>query len=170
MRLGAAVLAWALAAAGCERAAGPAPEPAPEAAPGPPAGPRASGRPDAAGAGGRRGDRHARAAARRSRVVKRVEGTLARADARQVVIRAPGAPPVTLRVAPSTTVMVGGRPAGVAALREGAEVRASYRPGDGGRPTAIAIEARDGGRPAPPARPAPSAEPEDPFPAPPSDG
>lgn len=153
MRLTAAVVA-ALVAAACGRgepAPDPVPAPAPEAA---------AERPDATSTGGRRGDRHARAAARRSPKVKRIEGTLSKADERRVVIRAPGEAPVTLRVAPSTTVTVGGRPTRIDALREGAEVRASYRTGGGGRPTAIAIEARE--------RPEPErAEPE---PPPPSDG
>jgi hypothetical protein len=139
-RLGAAVLAAALAAAGCERAAGPARAPSAEAV-APARAEPADGRPDGVRTNGRRGDRHARAAARRSPGVKRIEGTLARADRRQVVIRAPGGAPLTLRVAPSTTVTLGGRPTPIEALREGAEVRASYRSG-GGRPTAIAIEAR----------------------------
>jgi hypothetical protein len=58
-----------------------------------------------------------------------------------VAIRPAGAPPLTLRVGPRTTITVDGRPARLEALREGAEVRASYRTG-GGRPTAIAIEAQ----------------------------
>jgi len=91
---------------------------------------------------GRRGDRHARAAARKSPSVKRVEGKIARASERQVVIRPSGSPEMTLRVAPGTTVTVDGRPARVEALQQGAEVRAAYETGDGMRPTAITIEAR----------------------------
>jgi hypothetical protein len=90
--------------------------------------------------GERRGDRHARAAARRAPGVKEIAGTVSRAGARTVAIRPAGAPPLTLRLGPRTTITVDGRPARLDALREGAEVRASYRTG-GGRPTAIAIEA-----------------------------
>lgn len=102
----------------------------------PPAGPAAPG------PGGGRGDRHARASARRSPTVKRVEGTLAHAGERSVVIRQAGAPELTLGVAPGTTITVNGRPARLEGLREGAEVRAAYRTGSGGRPTALSIEAR----------------------------
>ncbi|HEY6006131.1 MAG TPA: hypothetical protein VIV57_24840 [Anaeromyxobacter sp.] len=89
-----------------------------------------------------RGDRHARAAARRSLVVKRVEGTLSRVGERQVVIRRRGGPELSLRVSPRTKVTMNGRPAGLERLREGAEVRAAYQTGDGGRPTALSIEAQ----------------------------
>jgi hypothetical protein len=98
-----------------------------------------------------RGDRHARAAARRTLVVKRVEGTVARVGERQVVIRRRGGPEVSLRVSERTKVTVNGRPAGLERLREGAEVRAAYRSDEGGRATALSIEARsppaeEGGR------------------------
>jgi hypothetical protein len=108
----------------------PAARPAERSAPVPPA------------AAGPRGDRHARAAARRSPKVKRVDGKLARCDRRAVVIRAPGVPALTLRVAPGTAVTLDGRPARSEALPPGADVRAAYRTGEGGRPTAISIEAR----------------------------
>lgn len=143
-----------LAAAGpaCERRAAPpgepreAPQPAQATAPGSAsAGETAPERPAGAQEGERRsvrrGDRHARAEARRDPGVKRVTGTVARAGGRSVAIRSAGAPPLTLRVAPGTAITVDGRPAGPEALREGAEVRASYRKG-GGRPTAVTIDAR----------------------------
>jgi hypothetical protein len=152
MRLRVRVLVLAAALAlGCERGGGEraAPPPAYAGVSGP-----ATVRPDGTRASGRRGDRHARAASRRSRVVKRIEGKLARADGRLVVIRAPGAAPLTLRLAPGTTVTQGGRPAAIEALREGTEVRASYQTGGGGRPTAISIEAAPVGASAP----APAAE------------
>ncbi len=101
-----------------------------------------AGRADEPGASGGRGDRHARAAARRSPTVKRAEGTLARAGERSVAIRQAGAPELTLRVAPGTTITVNGRPARLATLREGIQVGVAYRTGSGGRPTAISIEAR----------------------------
>jgi hypothetical protein len=94
-----------------------------------------------------RGDRHARAAARRALPVKKVDGTLARVDERQVVIRRRGGPQLALRVSPSTRVTVNGRPAQLRGLREGAEVRAAYQSGDGGRATALSIEARSGEAP-----------------------
>jgi hypothetical protein len=161
LRRGAAVLAAALLAAGCEGAAEREPR-APDAAPAA-AVPKGE-RPDGERTGGRRGDRHARAAARRSPRVKRVEGTLTSAARGRVVIRAPGAAPLTLRVAPSTAVTVGGRPAAIEALRAGAEVRASYRSG-GGRPMAIGIEVRGA-----PARREAEPREADPSAAPPSGG
>jgi hypothetical protein len=102
---------------------------------------KAEQRPADVRASERRGDRHARAEARRAPGVERVSGTVSRAGARTVAIRRTNAPPLTLRVAPGTTITMDGRPARLETLREGAEVRASYRPG-GGRPTAIAIEAQ----------------------------
>jgi hypothetical protein len=161
---GRAVVIAALLAAACERdARGPAASPA-----APAERPAAADPPEGERASGRRGDRHARAAARRSPKVKRVEGTLSRADPKRVVIRAPGAAPLTLRLSPSTTVTLDGRPAGVETLPEGAEVRASYRVGGGGRPTALTVEAarpaREGRR-----EPAPDADAPNPL-AVPSDG
>lgn len=41
---------------------------------------------------------------------------------------------------------VNGRPAELERLREGAEVRAAYQAGDGGRPTALSIEVRSAPR------------------------
>jgi hypothetical protein len=119
----------------------------------------AAQRPSDVRASERRGDRHARAAARRSPGVKRVAGTVSRAGARVLSVRSAGAPPLTLRVAPSTTITVDGRPARLEALREGAEVRASYRT-TGGRPTAIAIEAQTPAAPVPVPVPEPEPEPE----------
>lgn len=119
--------------------------------------PEATGqRPPDVQPGERRGDRHARAAARRAPGVKEIAGTVSRAGARTVAIRPAGAPPLTLRVGPRTTITVDGRPARLDALREGAEVRASYRTG-GGRPTAIAIAAQ-----APAPAPAPAQDPPSP--------
>jgi hypothetical protein len=154
------VLAALALAVGCERAP-PGAAPAPAATPAPPAPPEAE-RPAAAPPARRRGDRHARAAARQSRLVKVVEGTVARAGARQVVIRPRGAAAVTLRVVPGTRVTLDGKPARAAALREGAEVRASYQAGGDTRPTALSIEARappDGGEAEAPV-PLPVPEPE----------
>jgi hypothetical protein len=126
-------LAAAAAVLACERSGKPREQAAP-AAQGPD---RASGRPE----GAPRGDRHARAAARRSLPVKRVDGTLASVGDRQVVIRRRGAPDLPLRVSPRTRVTLNGRPATFDGLREGADVRAAYQSGDGGRPTALSIEA-----------------------------
>lgn len=91
---------------------------------------------------GRRGDRHARAAARRARNVKTIEGAVSQASDRQVIVRSPGRPPIALRVEPGTSVTVGGQPARAGALREGEPIRASYRTGADGRQTALSIEAR----------------------------
>ena len=77
---------------------------------------------------------------------------------RVLVIDPAGAPPLTLRIAPGTVVTLDGRPARPEALPPGAEVRAAYRTGEGGRPTAIAVEARSAS--APPAAPQPVATPE----------
>jgi hypothetical protein len=114
-------------------------------------------REDAAPAAVRSGDRHARAAARRSHVVKRARGTLARSDDRAIVVSRPDAAPLTLRVAPGTSVTLDGRPARAEALPPGADVRAAYRSGDGGRPTAIVIEAQRRGDAAPGGAGAPAA-------------
>jgi hypothetical protein len=103
-----------------------------------------------------RGDRHARAAARNRHVVKRVRGRLARADDRAVVIGDRGAPPLTLRIAPGTSVTLDGKAIRAEALPPGVDVRAAYRTGDGGRPTALTVEARRG---AEEPRPEPGAEP-----------
>ncbi|HET8539703.1 MAG TPA: hypothetical protein VFL83_07510 [Anaeromyxobacter sp.] len=144
MRRAAAIVCLALAAC---RGEPPGREPAGAAAaaradarpPGPP--PAAPANP--------RGDRHARAATRQSRNVKRADGTLVRADGRTVVLAKPGAPPLTLRIAPGTRVTLDGRPARAEALPPGADVRASYQTGDAGRPTAVAIEARRAPEPPP---------------------
>ncbi|HEX9309134.1 MAG TPA: hypothetical protein VF894_16690 [Anaeromyxobacter sp.] len=83
--------------------------------------------------------------------MREILGTVVRADDRQVVVRPRGARAgdLALRVAPRTTVMVGGRAARPAELRPGADVRAAYRTIEGGRATAISIEAA----PAPAAAP-----------------
>jgi hypothetical protein len=115
------------------------------------------------------GDRHARAAARRSHLVKRTTGKLARADERVLVIGdGSGAAPLTLRIAPGTAVTLDGEPARPEALPPGAEVRAAYRTGDGGRPTAITVEVRraPGAVPPPPAPAAPATAPSPAAPAP----
>jgi hypothetical protein len=92
--------------------------------------------------------------------VKRVDGRLARSDERTVVVGAPNEPPLTLRVAPGTAVTLDGLPARAEALPAGADVRAAYRTGDEGRPTAISIEARRAREPPrpPPAPPAPDSD------------
>jgi hypothetical protein len=100
----------------------------------------AAERPGASG----RGDRHARAAARHARPVKRVDGTVARTGDRQVVIQRRGAPELSLRVTPDAAVTIDGKPARLEDVPEGAEVRAAYRTGNGGRPTALSLEARSG--------------------------
>lgn len=71
-----------------------------------------------------------------------IAGTVARADETRLVIHAPDRPDVTLRVSDRTTVEIDGQPASIDRLEEGTAVRASYQTGNGGRPTAIAIEAR----------------------------
>lgn len=88
-----------------------------------------------------RSDRHRRAAARAS-TVRTIEGTLERLSGEGVVIRAPGEERVALRLGGGTAITIDGRPAAIEALREGAEVRASYASGRAGRPTALSIEAR----------------------------
>jgi hypothetical protein len=153
MRLAIACL-WCAALLACdERAVTPAPAPAapsdartsPETTR-----PQRPGEPPAASG---RGDRHARASARRAPTVKRVAGTISRANGRLVVIRRPGAPEVTLRIAPGTSVTVNGQPARADALPPGADVRAAYETGSGGRPTALTLEVSS---PAPPPRSAPT--------------
>ncbi len=122
----------------CRRDA--APEPRPAIAPAEDAAPTSADhggvRPD-----GRRGDRHARAAAQHRPSVKRTAGVVARANDRLVVIRPRGEEELALRVSPGTRVTVNGRAIRAEALREGAEVRAVYRTADGSRPTAVSIEA-----------------------------
>ena len=152
MRSSAAFLAMAAALAACGSRPGspPAAGGAAERAPAPPAPAAPAIAPPPAPIP--RGDRHARAAARRSRVVKRVEGILADRDDRTVVVGRPGAPALTLRISPGTSVTLDGRPARADALPPGAEVRAAYRTGDGGRPTALSVEARRPAGAAPAAR------------------
>lgn len=148
----------AAAGAACERSEAPSRDAtqrgAPSAPAAAPAAETAPQRPAGARASERRGNRHARAEARRAPAVKRVAGTVSRAGGRSVAIRPAGGPPLTLRVAPGTSITVDGQPARLEALREGAEVRASYRAG-GGRPTAVSIDARTKAVPA--ARPEPPA-------------
>lgn len=96
-----------------------------------------------------RGDRHARAASRRSLLVKRVEGTLAWAGGDKVVIRRPGAPELTLHVSRRTVLTVNGKPSPLDRLAEGAEVRAAYQSGPAIRPTALSIEIRSAPPPDP---------------------
>lgn len=138
--LAAALLAIACGGAGGDGPARDAAAPAAE-----PATPGTAPLQSAERGAGRRGDRHARAAARRPRTVKTVEGAVSQASDRLVVVRSPGRPPLALRVGPGTTVTVEGRPARAGALREGAPVRAAYRTGADGRPTALSIEARAAG-------------------------
>ncbi len=95
------------------------------------------------------GDRHARAEAHRPHQVKRARGKLARSDDRAIVVTRADGPPLTLRVAPGTSVTLDGRPARAEALPAGADVRAAYRTGDGERPTAITIEAQGPAEPKP---------------------
>lgn len=150
-----AALAAALAAAtGCDRReAAPAPVAAAEqhVAPSPTSPPR--------------GDRHARAAARRPPRVREIAGVVTQADERRVAIRPRAGPAMTLRVGRATEVHVDGVRSSPGALRPGAEVRASYRTGDGGPATAIEIEATGPAAPAaapqrPPAPPAAAPLPE----------
>jgi hypothetical protein len=144
-------IAGALAACACAEPPGPAPgAPATPAQLQPPGRAPEAERPERPAPAGTpapapRGDRHARAAARRPAVVKRVEGRLARSDARTVVIGSADAPPLSLRIAPGTAVTLDGRPVRPEALPPGADVRAAYRTGEGGRPAAISIDARRGG-------------------------
>ena len=123
-----------------------------------PAGPRtepdaAAARQDPAPAPDARGDRHARAAARRPPRLREISGTIVRADGRRLAIRSAAGPEITLRVGPTTAVTVHGRRAVPAALRPGDGVRASYRSAEGGPSTALSVEV--GPPPAPPARPPP---------------
>jgi hypothetical protein len=167
MRRSAALFGFVCALAACRGEPAAAPQPAKERAP---AAPAVAPTP-LAPVPNRTGDRHARAAARRSPVVKRIDGRLARSDERTVVVGAPDAPPLTLRIAPGTAVTLDGLPARAEALPAGADVRAAYRTGDEGRPTAISIEARRAREPPrppprpPPTPPAPVPEPEERPPA-----
>jgi hypothetical protein len=147
-----AALRWvalaAIAALGCERAPAPrsprgGPAAAAEAAP--PAQPE------------RRGDRHARAAAREAPRLREISGTVVRADGRRLAIRSGAGAELTLRVGPGTAVTVGGRRAPPAALRPGDDVRASYRTTEGGPATALSVEVTP--RPPPPPPPVPAASP-----------
>jgi hypothetical protein len=79
---------------------------------------------------------------RTSATTEQITGTVARVDETRLVIRPPDRPEVTLRVTDRTSVTVDGRPASPARLLEGTEVRASYSTENGGRPTAVAIEAQ----------------------------
>lgn len=75
--------------------------------------------------------------------MKRVRGKVDRADDRALVIGTRDArPPLTLRITPGTLVTLDGRPSRAESLPAGADVRAAYRTGDGGRPTALSVEAR----------------------------
>jgi hypothetical protein len=147
-------LAASLALAACEdeQPAGPRTEPDSPAAPQAPP-------PEA-----RRGDRHARAAARHAPRLREVSGTIVRADGRRLAIRSGAGPEVTLRVGPGTAVTVRGRLAGVAALRPGDDVRASYQTAEGAPATALSVEvvpppAAPARPPPPPSPPAPSVPP-----------
>lgn len=88
----------------------------------------------------RRGDRHARAAAGRARPVHEVVGTLVRSEGGRIVIRPDGGREVTLRMGPRTALTA--PPGGDArtALGAGAEVRASWRSGDGDPPAALSVD------------------------------
>lgn len=97
----------------------------------------------------RRGDRHARAAARAgARPLHEVTGTVVRAGGGRVAIRPRGGSDVTvtLRIGPRTTVTAQGGGAPAKALAPGDEVRASWRAGDD-PPTALSVEVRGGGGP-----------------------
>jgi hypothetical protein len=130
-----AAVTLAAAALACGRS-----EPAP--APGPPAqaepAPAAAPAPAAPG----RGDRHARAAARKRAEIRQLTGVIARVDEGWVAIRPRGGAPVTLHVGRATAVTLDGRRCGTEALRPGADVRASYRSGGGAPATALTIDAR----------------------------
>jgi hypothetical protein len=129
----------AVVALACEGGAPPS-RGAPGARPsGPPPGERAEAPP-------RRGDRHARAAARSGRPLHEVSGTVVRAEDGRVAIRPRDGPEVTLRIGPRTTVTTPGRGAatpGRAPVAPGDEVRASWRSG-GDPPTALSVEVRSG--------------------------
>jgi hypothetical protein len=138
-------LAGALATTACEEQPAPAPARTEPAAPAPDV--QAPGE----RAEVRRGDRHARAAARRSPRLREVTGTIVRADGRRLGIRTGAGAQLTLRVAPETRVTVAGRAAGAAVLRPGDDVRASYRAAEGGPATALSVEV--GASPGEPAAP-----------------
>lgn len=138
-RLLAAAAAALLLACG-ERGALAPPAPAPPDSARPPEGGQGAAREERPLVEPRRGDRHARAQARRTPRVRQLAGTIVRADARRLVIRPEGGPIVTLRLGPRTALSVQGRRAGPEVLRPGAEVRTSYRSGEGGPATAVTVE------------------------------
>jgi hypothetical protein len=127
-------------ACGGEAGRGAASGPLQASAPTPPAAAPAPATAPAERPTARRGDRHARAAARRARTVKQADGVVTRASDRQVVIRPRGAADVTLRIDRSTTVIVDGAASRGAALRAGSAVRAAYEAPRGSRPLAIRVE------------------------------
>ncbi len=88
----------------------------------------------------RRGDRHARAAARHAPRLREVSGSIVRADGRRVTLRTGGGPELTLRIGPDTRVTIRGRRSSPRALRAGDDVRASYRSLEGGPATALSVD------------------------------
>lgn len=158
MRLRASLAAVALLLAGACREATravvqPATATSPRAAP---AGPPDEGTSERAAPPGRRGDRHARAAARQPRALRQVVGTIVRVEEGRVVIRRRDGGELTLRIGPRTRLAAPGRPTGRAALAPGDEVRASWRGGGGEPPTALSVKVEHPVRGAPPAPPEPA--------------
>lgn len=136
IRAGLAAAAVCAAALACEAPAPPpgaeGPSPAADARPSEGAPPAGTPSP------GRRGDRHARAAARAgARSVHQVAGTVIRVEGGRVAIQPPRGREVTLRIGPRTTVTT--RRGGGQGLAPGDEVRASWRTG-GDPPTAVSVE------------------------------
>ncbi|WP_235686040.1 hypothetical protein [Corallococcus silvisoli] len=84
--------------------------------------------------------------------VQRISGEVLSANAREVLLSERGEPRLRLQVGPNTQVRVDGRVASAADIREGSEVRASYRTDErSGEPQALSIDATTPTRPATPA-------------------
>ncbi|WP_255442921.1 hypothetical protein [Corallococcus sp. Z5C101001] len=84
--------------------------------------------------------------------VQRISGEVLSANAREVLLSERGEPRLRLQVGPNTQVRVDGRAASAADIREGSEVRASYRTDESsGEPRALSIDATTPTRPATPA-------------------
>jgi colicin import membrane protein len=79
-------------------------------------------------------------------------GEVLTANDREVLVSSRGEPRLRLQVEPGTMVIVDGRPARPVDIREGSQVRASYRD-TGGEPTAVRIEVMTSQQPATPAVP-----------------
>ncbi|RKH14265.1 hypothetical protein D7V97_03540 [Corallococcus sp. CA053C] len=85
---------------------------------------------------------------------QQISGQVLSASDQEVLLSQRGEPQLRLKISPSTQVQVDGRDASAADIREGAQVRASYRTdASSGEPQALRIEAQSQAQPAAPAAP-----------------